>query len=233
MSSDWPSAYLRDRGIRCTIPQKPSVHRTTALDAQRQRRGCPRTRGRFDATHDPKVPVGDGTPLPDLLRSRALCEYAERAGTRTQIICARASSRRAVGIAPDGRVWRPPVIGVPTHCRLHGEIIDEPGVTRAAFEMASRVEASPYRRSAPFRGRHEGRSRPAGPVAMAGLHAVEAVATLGWDRRRGADDRVHPARAEARHPAISSHDRQDLGSLVLGELGRHHRADEAAARSLC
>jgi transposase len=22
VSSDWPSAYLRDRGIRCTIPQK-------------------------------------------------------------------------------------------------------------------------------------------------------------------------------------------------------------------
>jgi hypothetical protein len=60
VSSDWRSAYLRDRGIRSTIPQKPSVHRTTFLDAQPQRRGCPRTRGRFDATHDPKVPL-EGT----------------------------------------------------------------------------------------------------------------------------------------------------------------------------
>jgi hypothetical protein len=36
-----------------------------------------------------------------ICRSRPPCEYAERARTRAQIICARMSGRRAVGIAPD------------------------------------------------------------------------------------------------------------------------------------
>jgi hypothetical protein len=56
---------------------------------------------------NPQQPL-DTAPLLQGCRSRALCEYAERARTRAQIICPRRSSRRATVRPPDRRFGVPP-----------------------------------------------------------------------------------------------------------------------------
>jgi hypothetical protein len=75
-------------------------------DSARPRTGTTGAPGRHHPTNPPANPI-DTAPLLQGCRSHAPCEYAERARTRAQIICPRTSGRRAVGMAPDRRVWRP------------------------------------------------------------------------------------------------------------------------------
>jgi Helix-turn-helix domain len=64
-------------------------------------------------------PPASGNDSAQICRSRALCEYAERARTRAQIICARTSSRRAVALSTERRIWRRwPACASPTDRRL-------------------------------------------------------------------------------------------------------------------
>jgi hypothetical protein len=171
--------------------------------------------------------------------SRSLRIRGTRQNANTDL-CARASSRRVVVIAPDRRLWRPSVTAFQPTAGSMARSSTSPASPRppSRWRLALRQARTEDPRLHAVATRVDRGQRLPGPVAMAGLHAVEAVAALGWDRGGAQNDRVHPVRAEARHhghllarwpvPALACSWRPRPGTTVHMRPRRGRSADGLA-----
>jgi hypothetical protein len=157
-----------------------------------------------------------------ICRSRAPCEYAERARTRAQIICARTSGRRAVGIAPYRRILfraRPlrRRTDRPIRCiSLMGEVGQAPlraRRARARTRCSTTGLAAPQGQLSARRGRVPGRASPERRGSSPRM-CSRGSAKPSWTRRNDRGQRRGPS--HARGDALPLRDRR--------EPRRHHEA---------
>jgi hypothetical protein len=151
-----------------------------------------------------------GNGSAQICRSRTLCEYAEPARTRAQIICARTSSRRAVALSTERRIWRRwPACASPTDRRL--------GVASTETKPPQNVRPHPSR-SAWNRWTHGRRA--------AGRSAMGLVRRL---RNCGSESRGVPQRCPlVTHPNAAG---MGLEPEVEREVRRLAARDTRCARS--